>query len=126
MKVEPLTADVDEEGGRPLINIFTSTPLPQPLEIRIMERHPLSSQAFIPLNGRPFLVIVAPPGDFDATQLRAFVARGDQGVNYHRGTWHHYCLALEDVSNFLVIDRGGEGVNCDEVEVDEGLFIELD
>jgi ureidoglycolate lyase len=35
-------------------------------------------------------------------------------VNYHRGVWHHPLIALDGVSDFLVIDRGGPGSNCDE------------
>jgi len=111
--------DVDEAGGRALISIFRSRPRDYPLEIRIMERHPIASQAFIPLDRRPFVVIVAAPGTApSAADLRAFLATGSQGVNYHRGVWHHPLLSLEDESDFLVIDRGGEGHNLDEVRLD--------
>ena len=104
------------EGGHTLINIFEATPLEYPLPIKMVERHPRGSQAFIPMQGRPYLVVVAEAGEEPKPeQLRAFIARGDQGVNYHAGTWHHPVLALEDVSDFLVVDRGGEGDNCDEV-----------
>ncbi|GLQ06157.1 ureidoglycolate lyase [Sneathiella chinensis] len=104
------------EGGRALINIFRATPLSYPLNIRMVERHPLGSQAFIPLNGRPYLVLVAPAGETVApSDLRVFLARGDQGVNYHAGTWHHPVLALGAVSDFLVVDRGGDGDNCEEL-----------
>jgi len=97
--------DVAAEGGRPGISIFRSTPMAQSIKIKIMEYHPLSSQAFVPLSENPYLVVVAPAGDFDASAIRVFIARGDQGVNYHAGTWHHFSLALEGVSDFLVIDR---------------------
>jgi len=111
--------DVDEAGGRALISIFRSRPRDYPLEIRMMERHPIASQAFIPLDRRPFLVIVAATGTApSAADLRAFLATGSQGVNYHRGVWHHPLLSLEDESDFLVIDRGGEGHNLDEVRLD--------
>ncbi|TDA86513.1 ureidoglycolate lyase, partial [Halomonas marinisediminis] len=93
-----------ESDGAPIISLFRSTPLAQPISLRIMERHPLGSQAFYPLSPRPYLVVVAPPGDFDADKVKAFLAQPGQGVNYHKGVWHHFCLALEDVSDFLVID----------------------
>jgi ureidoglycolate lyase len=115
--------DVDANNGRPAVSIFRSTPLPCPLVIHKMERHPLSSQAFIPLTDNPYLVVVAPPGKFDRNRIEVFVAQSHQGVNYHRGTWHHFCLALNDVSDFLVIDRSGDGNNCDESSVDGGLEI---
>ena len=111
--------DLTAQGGRPLVSIFRSTPVPRPVAVKVMERHPLSSQAFYPLSQRPYLVVVAPAGDFDVKNLAAFVAGAHQGVNYHKGTWHHYSLALDAVSDFLVIDRGGPEKNCDEVFLDE-------
>jgi len=82
-----------------------------------MERHPLSSQLFIPLNQRPYLVIVAPAGPFDESAMKLFPAGPHQGVNYHTGTWHHYLLALEVDSDFLVIDRKSPGDNLDEIQL---------
>ncbi|MZR31323.1 ureidoglycolate lyase [Sneathiella litorea] len=103
-------------NGRVLVNIFRATPLDYPLTIRLVERHPKGSQAFVPLNNRPYLVLVAPKGETVRPEdLRAFKANGKQGVNYHAGVWHHPVLALNEVSDFLVIDRGGEGANCDEL-----------
>ncbi|MEX0644296.1 MAG: ureidoglycolate lyase [Parvularculaceae bacterium] len=83
--------------------------------MRLMERHPLGSQAFIPLERRPYLVVVGPPGPFEATNVRAFIARAEQGVNYAKGVWHHFLLALGTRSDFLVIDRKGGGDNLDKV-----------
>ncbi len=110
--------DLTVGEGQPTVSIFRSSPVPRPIDIKIMERHPLSSQAFYPLSGRPYMVVVAPRGSFDPARLKAFLAGTDQGVNYHAGTWHHYSLALEDVSDFLVIDRDGPGDNCDEIAVE--------
>ena len=115
--------DVTQENGRTLINIFRSTPLEQPVSIKMMERHPLSSQAFIPMGPQPFLVVVAPKGEMDITKIEVFLASSHQGVNYHKGTWHHYCLALHQVSDFIVVDRGGAGDNCDVVNLDGSLVI---
>lgn len=109
-------ADIDtgEGGGRTLVNVFRGQPRALPFAITMLERHPLGSQAFVPLGRMPYLVVVAPPGDLDETAIRAFVTRGWQGVNYRRGCWHHPLLALGEVADFLVIDRGGPGENCDE------------
>jgi ureidoglycolate lyase len=109
--------DTAEEGGRTSVSIFRSLPLPPPVRIRTMERHPQSSQAYIPLERVPFLVVVAPPGDFDPNTVRGFFANGWQGVNYARGVWHHFNLALDTESDFLVIDRAGPGENLDEVSL---------
>jgi ureidoglycolate lyase len=93
-----------------------------PFTIRMLERHPLGSQAFIPLLGRPFLVVVAPPTNHsinnDQPQLdliRAFITNGKQGVNYSRGTWHHPVLSIgSEDDDFLVVDREGSGSNYGE------------
>ncbi len=118
--------DVETQNGRTLINIFRSTPLPLPIQITLMERHPLSSQAFVPLSNNPYLVVVAKAGEFNEASIQVFLAQANQGVNYHAGTWHHFCLALHQQSDFLVIDRGGEGHNCDDVLLENPFSIQLD
>ena len=115
-------ADVAVGDGRAIISIFRSKPLTPPV-LKIFERHPLGSQAFMPLNSRPFLVAVAPPGAFDPTAVRVFRAEATQGVNYAKGTWHHFLLALEAESDFLVVDREGPGENLDEVELAQSDWI---
>lgn len=107
--------DVAANSGRPLVNIFAASPLKLPLEISMLERHPLGSQAFIPLNAEPFLIVVAPPGELEPQLITAFLSTDQQGINYHRGVWHHPVIALNAETDFLVIDRGGPGNNCDEV-----------
>jgi len=104
--------DTQTDGGRPIVSLCRAQPRQIPFVINMLECHPLGSQAFIPLGDQAFLVIVAlhpesPP--------RAFLASSGQGVNYRRGAWHHPLIALHGVSDFLIIDRGGGGNNCDEV-----------
>ena len=109
--------DVAGEGGRPCVSIYRATPYPLPLPIRMLERHPLGSQFFMPLTGERFLVVVAPAAAVpDRAAVRAFVTTGRQGVNYRRGTWHHPLIALAGTGEFLVIDRAGPGSNCDEFQ----------
>jgi ureidoglycolate lyase len=109
--------DVAAAGGRAIVSLFRSMPLEPPL-LKIVERHPLGSQAFVPLSGRPYLVAVAAPGDFDPAGLTVFRASPHQGVNYARGVWHHFLLALEAESDFLVIERAGPGDNLDEISLE--------
>ncbi|MES2071825.1 MAG: ureidoglycolate lyase [Pseudomonadota bacterium] len=120
------TADTASEGGQPIISLFRGQPRALPLEIAIMERHPLGSQAFIPVTQNQddeYLVVVAPAGEFQLENLRAFLGRGFQGVNYAKGVWHHPLIALHRVSDFLVVDRIGQGHNCDEIPVQGDLWL---
>ena len=109
--------DVADAGGHAVISLFRARPLDPPL-LKVFERHPLGSQSFTSLQGRPFLVAVAPAGDFDPATIRVFLAKAGQGVNYRKGVWHHFLLPLETESDFLVIDRAGPGSNLDEIELD--------
>lgn len=105
--------------GRAIVSIFRGLPRTLPFTLTMMERHPKASQAFIPLSGQPYLVVVAPPGATPlATDLQAFRCEAHQGINYARGVWHHPLLALGTVSDFLIIDRAGPGDNCDIVTLD--------
>ena len=107
--------DVADGAGTGVISLFRARPLGE-LVLKVFERHPLGSQSFVPLSGRPYLVAVAPPGDFDPIKIRLFRAEADQGVHYRKGVWHHFLLVLDE-SDFLVIDRAGAGDNYDETEL---------
>lgn len=116
--------DVEAEGGSTNVSLFLGQPRPAPIAIRLMERHPLGAQAFIPLQDRPWLVLVAEDvHDFDS--YRAFTCSGRQGVNYARNVWHHPLLVLDADSRFLIIDRKGPGNNLEEVWLGEGEAIGL-
>ncbi|MFL1485372.1 ureidoglycolate lyase [Marinobacter sp. LN3S78] len=101
------------DDPRAILSIFRGHPL-DPLDITLMERHPLGSQAFVPINNQPFLAVVAPPGEFDESAIRVFLARGNQGLSYRAGTWHAPLLPLKANADYLVVDRQGPGNNCDE------------
>ncbi len=105
--------DYAEADGEAAVHLYRVMPLPVPIRISEMERHNLGSQTFIPIGRSPYLVVVAPPGNFDPAKIRVFSATAAQGVHYRRGTWHHFCLALDQESEFLVIDREGLQDDCD-------------
>lgn len=113
--------------GKAIVSIFRGQARAIPISISMMERHPLASQAFIPLSGQPYLVIVAPADCEPAIDnLQIFYCKAGQGVNYARGVWHHPLLALNTTSDFLVIDRSGPGDNCDIVNLDQQFTIQAD
>ena len=96
-----------------------------PYRFDMVARHPLGSQAFVPLSPCKMIVVVAPTGEsVDPEDLRAFETNGKQGINYRRGTWHMPLIAFETGQRFLVIDRAGEGSNCDEHTLDEPIMLQ--
>ena len=102
------------------------TPSTLPLRLDMVERHPLGSQAFIPLSPCKMVVVVAPPEEsVDASELRAFVSNGRQGINYRRGTWHMPLISLDEGQEYLIIDRGGNEPNCDQHTLDDIIFLEV-
>jgi len=113
-------------GGSVAVSIANCrTPSALPLCVDRIERHPLGSQAFVPLQPCKMVVVVAPPGDrVNAADLRAFVTRPRQGFNYHRGTWHMPLIAFASGDQFLVIDRGGDEPNCEEHVLDVPVMLE--
>lgn len=115
------------EQDQAVISIFRARTLPMPLTVRMLERHPLGSQAFIPLLGNAFLIVVAPAGAVPRSEdVRAFISDGRQGINYHKGVWHHPVLALHDQDDFLIVDRKGPGNNCDEFFFEACDLLSLD
>lgn len=103
------------------------TPTSLPLRLDMVERHPLGSQAFIPLQPARMVVVVAPPGEgVMIDDLRAFVTNGRQGFNYRRGTWHMPLIAFEEGVEFLLIERGGNEANCETHMIEDALFLEAD
>jgi ureidoglycolate lyase len=102
---------IDIADGRTGISIFNAHPRSLPYTFDLIERHPLGSQAFIPMTQHPFLVIVAASPDMAPL---AFLTDGTQGINLHRGTWHGVLTPLNAPGLFAVIDRIGEGANLQE------------
>jgi ureidoglycolate lyase len=112
-------ADIDvdtKSGGAASISIARcKVPMTLPYRFDLVERHPLGSQAFMPLSRFSFFVVVAPPGEsVEREDLCAFVTNGNQGVNYHKGVWHMPMIAFEEGQEFLIVDRGGDGENCEQ------------
>lgn len=113
------------DDGRVAVSIArcrVATALPYRLDM--VERHPLGSQAFVPLGPSRMIVVVAPPEEsVEASDLCAFVTNGRQGINYHRGTWHMPLIAFESGQEFLIIDRVADQPNCDMHSLDEPVML---
>lgn len=97
--------------GRAGISVFKAEPRALPYAFDLIERHPDGSQAFLPMTGHPFLVIVAPGPDHPP---QTFLTDGTQGINLHRGTWHGVLTPLHAPGLFAVVDRIGPTPNLEE------------
>ena len=103
--------DTSNENGETTISIFSALKRSFPMKIDMMEKHPLGSQAFIPMKETTFLTLVAPEGEKpDLEKIESFIVPKGIGVNYKTGIWHFPLISTEDM-DFLVVDRKGLGNN---------------
>jgi len=111
--------------------------------VKILERHPFTSQTFIPLglskkemNETRYLVIVAPSlppsprdnsfpvpvgvgpgcGMPDLQRIRAFVADGSQSVTYGAGTWHAPMVVVGTKAVDYVVVQYANGVDIEDCQ----------
>jgi ureidoglycolate lyase len=103
------------------VAVFQSTPRPMPFSLVLLEQHPFSSQLFSPLQVSRYVVVAAPSlpnGSPDADNVRAFLARSDQAINYGAGVWHHPLIVVDSVASFLMVaHEDGTSGDCTEVAI---------
>ena len=103
--------DTSSQEGETTISIFSALKRSFPMKIDMMEKHPLGSQAFIPMKETIFLTFVAPQGEKpNIEKIESFIVPKGKGVNYKAGVWHFPLISTEDM-DFLVVDRKGSGDN---------------
>jgi len=103
--------NTSKDGGKSIVSIFSALKRAFPMTIDMMEKHPLGSQAFIPMKETTFLCLVALPGELpEINKIQSFIIPPKMGINYKPGVWHFPLISTED-TNFLVIDRKGSGEN---------------
>ena len=103
--------NTSKDDGKSIVSIFSALKRTFPMTINMMEKHPLGSQAFIPMKETTFLCFVAPPGELpEINKIQSFIIPPKMGINYKPGIWHFPLISTED-TDFLVIDRKGSGEN---------------
>ena len=103
--------NTSKDEGKTVVSIFSALKRTFPMKIDMMEKHPLGSQAFIPMKETTFLSFVAPPGEKpDIDKIESFIISPRTGINYKPDIWHFPLISTEN-TNFLVIDRKGDGEN---------------
>jgi ureidoglycolate lyase len=116
-------ARLDIVDGAAGISLFDANLRSYPHAVKLVERHPLGSQAFIPMSETGFLVVVAEDNDGTPENLRAFLTKPGQGINFHRGIWHGVLAPLTAPGLFAVVDRIGEGKNLEEFWFDDPFTV---
>ena len=106
-------ADINtsKDQGKTIVSIFSALKRNFPMKIDMMEKHPLGSQAFIPMKETTFLAFVAPQNNKpEIEKVESFIIPPGIGINYKPGIWHFPLISTENM-NFLVVDRQGPGNN---------------
>ena len=103
--------NTSSKKGKTIMSIFSAKKRKFPMNIKMMEKHPLGSQAFIPMSETTFLVFVAPKSKKpNIKKIKSFIVPKQTGINYKPGIWHFPLISSKNM-NFLVIDRKGIGNN---------------
>ena len=103
--------NTSKDDGKTIVSIFSALKRTFPMKIEMMEKHPLSSQAFIPMKETTFIAFVAPPNDKpEISKIESFIISPGIGINYKPDIWHFPLISTENM-NFLVMDRKGTGDN---------------
>ena len=98
--------ELESKNGTSSISIFSGTPRKLPIEIKIMEKHPVASQSFLPIQDYDWLIVVSEEKNElpDLNTLRCFHVNGDTGITYNKNVWHHPLL-VKKKQDFWVVDR---------------------
>ena len=109
--------DLHAQGGQPCVAVFRARAQALSGPWRLLERHRLGSQTFIPLAGARCVVLVARGNAApDPASLAAFAVDGSHGFTLHADTWHHGLIALDE-GDFVVIERRAAAVDCEFAEL---------
>ncbi len=78
-------------------------------KVTMLERHPQTSENFIPLVGE--VIFVMAPADNskalpDLANIRAFFLDGTLGVALHKGTWHYPPIPMRESARLVLLRKG--------------------
>lgn len=114
-------------GAKPNLAVFRSVARALPFDVVLLERHPCSTQVFLPMLVSRYLVVVAPTaadGGPALSGLRAFLCQPGQGVAYAVGTWHHPMVALDAPGEFAMLAwEDGTALDCEVRRLDRGFRV---
>lgn len=114
-------------ANKPIVSLYAIDASKLPLDIALVERHPLSSQLFVPMQACRALVVVAPSGNDGmpgVDHVRAFLSQPGQAICYHPGTWHAPLFAIDEAAAFtMMMWESGTARDCEEFSLPEPLSV---
>lgn len=119
--------------------LFTASGLTLRYTAKVLERHPYSTQTFVPMGqpqDTPLYVVIVAESDDSPEKLpvpllvRAFVCSGNQAVTYGAGVWHAPMVVIDDTVahvDFAVLihENGVADEDCQECYFEPGLGVVL-
>lgn len=102
---------------------------PRPNSVIWMERHFKHTQVFMPVNGAPFHMVLAPPNEREVPDLdavRALTFDGSAGVMLDLGTWHEFPFAAQGDAEIAVFLREETNANLEAIENGEAVGGDLE
>ncbi|WP_207479187.1 ureidoglycolate lyase [Arenibaculum pallidiluteum] len=119
---------LDGPGTMPVVAVYAMAASRVPVLVRSFERHPLSSQLFVPTTAGRCLVVVTESdvaGGPDPARARAFVATRGQAFNYAPGVWHAPIFAIGAPGELVMVM--GQAVepdrDCEVLSLDEPILV---
>jgi ureidoglycolate hydrolase len=97
------------------------------LSVNMLEKHPFSTQVFMPMQDGRYITIVALGAEQpDLRTLRAFVVQSPAGISYRPGIWHYPMTALGEALDLacLVYEDDGAG-DCTVFNLQQPVIIKL-
>ena len=114
--------------SKPLLKTKQILGAKKPFQIKGFEKHPKSTQVFIPMPPKDkvvsYMILVCLGKDKpDLKTMQAFLVPSSVGISYHPGIWHHTLIVLDHSSNFAcLVYEDNSSEDCVVYKVEEKLF----
>ena len=102
----PEVMAIGDVPGAHAFTILCPAPVAGPISVAALERHPHSTQSFLPLAAGRWLILVAPTtatGEPDLGGALAFLAGPEDAICIGRNVWHAGLTVLDQPASFAMI-----------------------
>lgn len=116
-RMVPEVMQNDGVSGAHAFTILCPQPLAGAVSITALERHPHSTQSFLPITSGRWLILIAPKtaaGEPDLSGALAFIAGPEDAICIHQDVWHAGLTVFDRPAQFAMImwkaQAGDDGV----------------